>query len=151
MHLAIAESILFLILPRRCLQSSFFQTSGDFLRVLKEVFGLALWEPPHLTPKVAFFVLKKPNITSCTSTTDLDWISAIRQRIEHSISNHSASISKHQALYRKVLLSDTNEHIIQEKKSHDTLVAEPFSLTVPPELLSSSVRASLKTLLSSPS
>jgi hypothetical protein len=53
-----ATGVLFLILPKRCLDNSNMQGVDQFVKLLA-VFGLQLLEEPHFTPRLAFFVLQR--------------------------------------------------------------------------------------------
>lgn len=57
-----SNGVLFLILPKRCLDNSNMRGSAQFVKLLN-MCGLELLEEPHFTPRLAFFVLhRNPNM-----------------------------------------------------------------------------------------
>ncbi|RYG97965.1 hypothetical protein EON65_52050, partial [archaeon] len=83
------QSLLFLILPRRCLASPFFSTptphfteSSSFVCILQDIFGFKLVEE-HMTPKVAFFVLSLP--ATLVSSSTLDWTERMKELISENV------------------------------------------------------------------
>lgn len=52
------NGVLFLILPKRCLDNSNMRGSDQFVKLL-DICGLELLEEPHFTPRLAFYILRR--------------------------------------------------------------------------------------------
>lgn len=65
-----SNGVLFLILPKRCLDNSNMKGADQFVKLLK-VFGLELLEEPHFTPRLAFFILKRDQTVLTKNTKKL--------------------------------------------------------------------------------
>lgn len=147
MHLRDEDSVLFLILPKRCLSSPFFSSPDDFLSLLQVVFGLRLLEPPHSTPKVAFFVLQLPRPAWSLPSTSPSWLECVRLCIEHNVAEYQADLAAARRSWQPMLWPFTSASAPRGGEEKSQTSAEQFSITLGTSLCTSKCSEVLKKAL----
>lgn len=118
------NGILFLILPKRCIQNSNMQGSDQFVNLLT-LFGFKTLEEPHFTPRLAFYVLSRNDDLYHRAVRKLK----SKQSLGCGDSNDSFQSSWSQVM--KSIISYSNDDTTKIYFSKNDLNVEEFCLCIP--------------------
>ncbi len=122
MHLS-QGGVLFLILPKRCIQNKNIEGSDQFVNLLK-VFGFRLLEDPHFTPRLAFYVLSRDDgLYECS----------IRKLKSNSLGSQDSNDPLHVSLSHvmKLVVKDSKDKATKEFFRKEDMITDEFCLRFP--------------------